>query len=180
MTPPRNVPSWDEFYLGLAYYCASRSKDPATQCGALIADPHNIPLGFGCNGAPRIINDHEIDWSRPAKYPFMLHSEVNAIKHAMANRHIGVNGLDGCTLYVTGHPCSKCMLQIVDKGIRRICHGPLPIKMVDDEEIRLSKYIAASGKIHVEKFQGNLQWALLRTQFMEQLGLFREDIWEHQ
>lgn len=175
MTPPREVPGWDEFYLGLAYQYAERSKDPSTQIGAVIVDPHYVPLGFGCNGASKKIKDTEIDWSRPAKYPFMRHAEENAIRHCRVS---DIRGLDNCILYVTGHPCSRCMNQLVDYGITRIVYGPMPIKMVNEEETALSKHIAEKGKVKVEKFEGNLSWVLSRTQKMESLGLFKNNIWE--
>ncbi len=181
MTPPRVVPDWDEFYLGLAYQYAARSKDPSTQCGAVVVDPDHIPMGFGCNGAPRQIPDDEIDWSRPpdgsqykGKYPFMAHAEDNAIDHCRVS---DLKALNGCTLYVTGHPCHKCMNRIVRKGISRVLYGPLPIKMVDEDERAASADIARKGKVKIEKFSGNLKWVLQRTQFMEQLGLFREGVW---
>jgi dCMP deaminase len=175
MTPPRAVPQWDEFYLGLAYMVASRSKDPSTQCGAVIVDPHNIPLSFGCNGAARVIKDEDIDWGRPSKYPFMLHCEDNAINHC--SRWIGVNGLDGCTVYVTGHPCAKCMNRMAGKGISRIVYGPLTINMVTTDEERTSDLIAQKAGISVEKFPGTLKWMLDKIKFMDGLGLFQDNVW---
>jgi dCMP deaminase len=176
MTPPRKVPSWDEFYLGLAYQYAGRSKDPHTQMGAVVVDPFYVPLGFGYNGAPRQIKDDDIDWSRSdgawtpdCKYPFMKHAEINCLDHC--NRFIGVNGLDNCILYVTSYPCSKCMLQVVSRGIQRICFGPLEYASGSPEELKISKHIADKAGVLVEPFNGELNWMKDRAMFVEKLGL---------
>lgn len=174
---PRKVPDWDEFYLGLAYQYASRSKDPDTQCGAVVVDANHIPMGFGTNGAPRQIKDEDLDWSRPkgenklkSKYGFVRHAEANAIDHCRVN---DLNALNDCTMYVTGHPCHQCMIDIVSKGIKRICYGPLAIKMVDQEQIDAAIYVADKAKVKIDKFSGSLNWVLERTKFMEQIGLFK-------
>ena len=185
MTPPRSVPDWDSFYMGLLYQYSGRSKDPNTQCGAVVIDKNNTPLGFGYNGVPRSIEDKEIDWFRPdpkipidptnpGKYVFVKHAEENAIRHSRA---ITIDGLEGCTIYVTGHPCVRCMLEIADKGIKRICYGPLPINMVDPNQIKIGQNIADRAKVKIDKFNGSLLWIKERTNWMEELGLFGEDIW---
>lgn len=165
MTPPRSVPNRDDYYMGLAYMIAAKSKDPSTQVGSIIVDIDNHPLGIGYNGPPRNINDNDIDWSRPAKYPYLLHSEINSINHSRGN-------LKGSTLYVTGHPCSLCMLDIVDKGISRICYGPLNITCVPKEEQELSLAIAKKGNVKVDKFEGSLNWIKDKFEWMNSIGLF--------
>ena len=42
----REVPERDEFYLGMAFWAASKSKDPNTQCGAFIIGKDNSPIGW--------------------------------------------------------------------------------------------------------------------------------------
>jgi dCMP deaminase len=182
MTPPRSVPDWDSFYIGLLYQYSGRSKDPNSQTGAAVIDANNVPLGFGMNGIPRAINDKEIDWSRPdpknpddlGKYPYIKHAEENAIRHSRA---ISINGLEGCTMYVTGHPCMRCMLEIADKGIKRVVWGPLALKMVDKNHFRYGEDIAKRAGIVVEKFTGSLLWVKERVNWMEEKGLFEKDIW---
>jgi len=168
MQPPRKVPNKDDYYMGMAWWSSRRSKDPRTQCGALIISKHNIPLGTGYNGPPRQIDDNAIDWSAPAKYPYMKHSEVNAIKHS--NPEL----LDGATLYINGRPCKDCMLDIVDAGVKRVVYYDRSPVMVDDEEWRLSQEIAAKGNVVLERFNGSLQWMKEDMEFFESLGLFDE------
>jgi len=168
MTPPREVPDWDSYYLGLAYMFAARSKDPHTQCGAIVVDDHHVPLGFGCNGAPRQMNDKEIDWERPHKYPFMRHAEENAIDHS---RILTLTFPPNCTMYVTGHPCSHCMLKIVSKGISRVLYGPNKIACVPKEEEELSQAIADKGHVIIQSFAGSLKWLDDRLKSLKETGL---------
>ena len=67
--PPRRVPPRDDYYMGQAFWIAAKSKDPSTQCGAIIVSRDNSPLGTGYNGPPKKINDTSVSWDRPEKYP---------------------------------------------------------------------------------------------------------------
>lgn len=44
--------SWDEYFMGIAYLSAMRSKDPGTQVGACIVSQENKILSMGYNGLP--------------------------------------------------------------------------------------------------------------------------------
>ena len=43
---------WDLFYLGLAQYISSASKDPSTKVGAVLVAENNSVLSTGWNGFP--------------------------------------------------------------------------------------------------------------------------------
>lgn len=119
-------PSWDSYLMRIASAVASRSHDPHTRHGAVIADRRHRPLGFGYNGFPAGGDDSVYTTERPGKYRCMIHAEVNAI----LNCH---GPLDGATLYVTGVPCAGCMLVIVQSGIKRVVYGFVESVMIDKE-----------------------------------------------
>lgn len=171
--PPRQVPYRDEFYLGMAFWAASRSKDPNTQCGAFIISKDNIPLGWGYNGPPQKINDNDVIWSRPEKYDFITHAEVNAIHYAPKN-------LDGSTIYVTGKPCKDCMLHIVRAGISRVVYfpykGPDKTSMLADPQISMkTEEIARKAGVSLEEFSNKLDWMVERMNWMKSIGIFSID-----
>lgn len=99
------VPSWDDHWMSIAYQYAKRSHDAQTKHGCVIVR-NNIPLSMGYNGAPSGAPDSIIPNIRQdgAKYPYYLHSELNAIINA-AKKGISI---DGAVIYVTGHPCAEC------------------------------------------------------------------------
>jgi dCMP deaminase len=140
-TPPRDVPSWDEYFLSLARQAATRSKDPNTQHGAVVVDPYKRVLSTGYNGGCRRIPDRCVDWSRPNKYAFVIHAEENALWHAQRL------DLDGCTLYVTGPPCSRCMLRIAHVGISRVVYGTTQSVSVDSVDWELAQQIAQLAEV---------------------------------
>jgi dCMP deaminase len=165
---PRRVPSCDDYYMGLAFWVASRSKDPHTQVGAVIVSFKNEPISTGYNGLPRGISDDQIDWDRPDKYDWIIHAESNAIKYANGS-------LSNSTLYITAPPCNKCMLEIAAVDIRRVVYF-MP-KIVDEKSSLVDKLqktleIANMASVILEEYKGNLNWMRDRFMFMEKLGIF--------
>jgi dCMP deaminase len=45
--------NWDEYFMSTAFLSAMRSKDPATQVGAVIVNQQKRIVGIGYNGMPR-------------------------------------------------------------------------------------------------------------------------------
>lgn len=107
-------------YMELAYARARFSKDTSTQVGAIIIGPFGDDRASGYNGAPRgCMADDGIDErgrTRPEKYFWFSHAELNAITNAA---RVGVP-LDGSTIVVTHPPCMDCARAIVQSGIKQV------------------------------------------------------------
>ena len=113
----RQVPSWDEYYLNICKVVATRSKDPNTQVGCIIAGPAHEIRSTGYNSLPRGIRDDLAErLERPTKYLWMEHAERNAIYNAA---RCGT-ALEGCTIYIELMPCMDCARAIVQAGIREV------------------------------------------------------------
>lgn len=153
--PPRETVPREDRYMGVAWTWASMSKDPNTQVGAIIVSYDNRPLGTGYNGPPKQIVDTEVDWSRPEKYPFVIHAERNAIDHC-------TDPPRGATLYVTGPPCSRCMLDVVKAGIGKVVYqewrSDEGSSLADREDWGTTVRIAKMGNVQLDRFKGNLNW----------------------
>jgi dCMP deaminase len=152
--PPKVVPSFDDYYMGLCYFIAARSKDPSTQHGSVIVDGSNIPLGWGYNGIPQKMQDRDISWRRPDKYPFIIHAEQNAIDHATCGSHRFVGG----TIYITGMPCIECAKRIVTKKLRKVIYGYRSSNMVPKEVADTVKEIFKLSNVTLEQYKGNMHW----------------------
>ena len=114
---PRDIPTWDEYYLSICEVVSRRSKDPNTQIGCVIAGPAREIRSTGYNSFPRGIRDDIPErFVRPAKYLWIEHAERNAICNAA---RCGT-ALEGCTLYVEIMPCMDCARAIVQAGIREV------------------------------------------------------------
>lgn len=112
---------WDRFYLGMAEYMASASKDPSTKVGAVIVRPDLTVASVGFNGFARGMEDRpELYADRDEKLSRIIHAETNAILNAHGP-------VDGCTLYVTFAPCDRCSVMVVQAGITRVvAYAPSP------------------------------------------------------
>ena len=176
--PPRVTPDRDSRYMGEAWQKAGFSKDPNTQVGAVIVSHDNVPLGAGYNGPPAVINDMSFSWDRPpkddpdafSKYDVVDHAEINAIEYSMCN------DLSGSTMYVTALPCPRCMLRIVRNRIRRVVYFDFQShsnSILQNNKLRDKTFrIAQLGHVHLDKFQGNLNWMLDWNKKLQDLGVF--------
>ena len=115
--------SWDEYFMGVAYLSAMRSKDPNTQVGACIVSPENKILSMGYNGLPIGCNDDDFPWVRESespldnKYFYATHSELNAILNYRGG------SLEGAKMYVTLFPCNECAKAIIQSGIKQLIYA---------------------------------------------------------
>jgi len=112
---------WDKRYLDLARDIAQWSKDPSTQCGAVVIGESGQVLSQGYNGFPRGMDDSDKLYNnRETKYDRIVHAEMNAIYNCA---HNGVS-LKDATMYVHGLPCChECSKAIIQVGIKEVVMG---------------------------------------------------------
>lgn len=111
---------WDFFFLGMAKYISTASKDPSTKCGAVIIRPDKSIASLGFNGFPKETKDDpEIYDNRKLKYERVVHAEMNALLQASEDLH-------GYTIYtwppgISGS-CARCTAHIIQAGIKKLVH----------------------------------------------------------
>lgn len=151
MTPPREPMPWRDYFMNMANNVRQRSKDPRTQCGAVLVDQQNRFISSGFNGPPPAIPDMNVDWSAPNKYPWIIHAENNALWYGCEAR--GMMGLRGCTMFVTSIPCARCMLQMVRARLHEIIWSDhvKPV-MCDDVDTKLAKEISQAGGVILTQY----------------------------
>ena len=108
-----NRPSWASYFFKIAEAVSTRSHDAQTKVGAVIVDKYNRILSTGYNGFPPGCDDDNLPNTRPEKYPFMIHAELNAIISTKVD-------LKESTLYTTYSPCIECAKAIAAAGIRKV------------------------------------------------------------
>lgn len=142
--------SWDEYFMSVAHLAALRSKDPNTQVGCcIISDDHKI-LSMGYNGLPKGCDDDVFPWEREGdtldtKYPFVVHSELNAILNFRGGT------LEGSTLYVSLFPCNECAKAIVQAGISTVVYDS--DKYADSASTRASKRMFDAAGVRYYQYQ---------------------------
>jgi len=113
---------WDDYFMATAFLSAMRSKDPATQVGAVIVNDQKRIVGIGYNGMPRGCSDDKLPWGKQdrdplnTKYMYVCHAEMNAI----LNRNAAT--VENCHIYVALFPCNECAKMIIQSGIKEIIY----------------------------------------------------------
>jgi deoxycytidylate deaminase len=100
------------------------------------------------------MQDRDISWRRPDKYPFIVHAEQNAIDNSGVDAHRFVGG----TIYITTMPCLECAKRIATKKLRRVVYGYRAAHMVSKEVADVVKEIFKFSNIALEQYKGNINW----------------------
>ena len=143
--------SWDEYFMGVSTLSAQRSKDPNTQVGACIVSNDNKILSMGYNGFPKGCSDEDFPWERDGedemstKYPFVTHSELNAILNYRGG------SLVGAKIYVSLFPCNECAKAIIQAGIRTVVYDS--DKYSDSVTTKASKKMFDAAGVRYYKYQ---------------------------
>jgi len=151
-------PSFDEYFLMLAFDVRLRSDDKFNKHGAIIVDNFSKHIvGTGYNGT---ISGSTLDtinyYDREYRRKFMIHAEENAILNCWKNP---LESKEGATIYVTGEPCVNCLQRIVNFGITKIVCADREgtITESDDTEKIRDKIFSISG-IEIEKISLTNFW----------------------
>ena len=144
-------PSWDEYFMRLAYLVSTRATCTRRKVGAVIVKDRRV-LTTGYNGPPKglahcdvtgcIREDLDIPSGERHELCRGLHAEQNAIIQAAV---YGVS-IKGSTIYVTNHPCVVCAKMIINAEIEEIVYAE---GYPDD----LAKLILLESGIKVRQFK---------------------------
>lgn len=124
---PETRPDWDEYFLSIAEEVSTRSIDPSTKHGCVLVKDKHI-IGTGYNGPPRGMDDSKIPLTRPDKYKWFKHSEVQALNNRVLIQR-------GFTAYITGEPCFHCLTSLYDQGVYRIVYGDRGSHCIDEDDL---------------------------------------------
>ena len=115
--------SWENYFMGIAFFSAQRSKDPVTQVGACIVNEEKRIVGVGYNGMPDRCHDNDFTWGKgenlelhETKHAYVCHAEMNAIMNKTSA------SLKNCTIYVSLFPCNECAKIIIQSGIKKVVY----------------------------------------------------------
>jgi dCMP deaminase len=110
-------PSKLQNYMDIAETVALRSHDSETKVGALLVNNRSgAIIATGYNGFIKGADDASLPSTRPEKYEYILHAEMNLLTNCA--RH-GIS-MDDCYLVSTLSPCKLCMRLMVNSGITKV------------------------------------------------------------
>lgn len=111
-------PSWDEYFMEIAFQTAMRGTCSRRMVGAVVVKDKRIK-GTGYNGSPPGM-PHCIDDGcemRDGHCIRCVHAEPNALLECTPEER------RGATLYVTDYPCPECQKLIISAGITEIVYA---------------------------------------------------------
>ena len=153
----RKRPSWDEYFLALAFTVSSRSKDEETSHGCIITDKKNTILGTGYNGPIKQINDDLIPKKRPFKYNFFLHSESNAI----FNCKVLPKDCGGGKAYITGKCCNHCFQSLLQIGVDEFYMAKRQgTRLENDASDKIFNFLVDNTKVKIQYIDVNFEWLI--------------------
>lgn len=147
MIDTQERPSWDEYFMKLAYEVATRTTCLRRAVGAVIVKERRI-LATGYNGVPTgIAHCSEVGCLRQQlgvpsgqRHEICrgLHAEQNAIIQAA---HYGID-ISASSIYITTQPCVVCAKMIINAGIVEIVYAnpyddELALSMLNEAGIAL-------------------------------------------
>ena len=143
-------PSWDEYFMEMAFLVAGRSTCERRSVGAVAVKNKRI-LATGYNGAPSGAKhclevgckrqQLNVPSGEKAELCRGVHAEQNCIIQAAYH---GIS-LKGATLYVTNQPCSICAKMIINTGFERIVYcspydDKLTFEILEESKIKIEIY----------------------------------------
>ncbi|CAF3572204.1 unnamed protein product [Rotaria sordida] len=120
-------PSWDQYFLMLAWITASHGNCVRHRVGCIIADTDLRIIATGYNGTPGNIKacdqggckrcwNMSIEHGERLDECICIHAEESALFEA------GRRLCQNATLYVTHNPCRQCSKKITQNGIKRVVY----------------------------------------------------------
>lgn len=138
-------PDWDTYFIDLAKLVSTRSIDPNTKHGCILVDSKNRVISMGYNGPVQGIDDSLVPLERPTKYQWFLHAEKNALLFCSQS------SIENGTAYITGMPCTECLVMLIQKGIKLVVYGDLDSACVSPQGKEESIKIANTCGVKLEQ-----------------------------
>ncbi len=157
-------PSWDEYFMRMAYMAATRSTCTRRKVGAVIVKDKRI-ISTGYNGPPTgslhcdetgcLREQLHIPSGERHELCRGLHAEQNAIIQAASNG----TAISGGVIYVTTHPCVVCSKMLINAGIKEIIFAEgypdeLSELMLIESDMKTRKYDVSENFKNL-LFEGN-------------------------
>lgn len=161
-------PDWDEWLMTLCFVVSMRSHDLSTKHGAILSNNKHQILGVGYNGFPRGGDDCSLPQTRPLKYEWMVHAESNCV---LNSQNLLMSG--GYTMHVTGMPCSRCMLIMIQAGVKNIVYGSVTSACVDYNVIETVHNLSNEYRVNMRYWGGSGRLSLIKN-MAEKYNYFSE------
>ncbi|MBU0929960.1 MAG: dCMP deaminase family protein [Nanoarchaeota archaeon] len=150
-------PSWDEYFMYLAAWAATRSSCRHLQTGAVIVKDKRV-VATGYNGAPRTVENCLVQGCRKDQFGVDFEKKgtgncrgTHAERNAM--QQLSMYELEGSSMYTIYYPCSDCAKDIIGAQLSKIFYlfdykgeGTLVDELIKEAPISLKQLVLDYGK----------------------------------
>lgn len=145
-------PSWDDYFMEIAYVVAKRSTCLRRKVGAVLVSGRRI-LATGYNGPPQGLKHcdelggcYRERMGIPSGHRQELCRAVHAEQNAVIQAAVHGVALNNVTLYSTTQPCVTCAKILINANVRRIVYaGGYPdefaLQLLDEAGVELERWV---------------------------------------
>lgn len=147
-------PTYDEYFMSMAFLAATRSTCLRRQVGAVLVKNKHV-LATGYNGPPKGMKHceetgclrKELNIPSGERHEICrgLHAEQNAIIQAAV---FGIS-IDESVIYVTDTPCVVCAKMLINAGVKEIIYA-------GDYPDELAREMIEESKLKIKRFHGRI------------------------
>lgn len=167
-------PSFDEYFMYLAFAVSVRSDDLFQKIGAVIVHENSQHIvGTGYNNTIRGMTD-KICRPKDRNYRrrFMKHAEDNAIKNCVVHP---LHSNSVFKLYITAKPCLDCLEDVINFGIKHIIYldriGTITDSGKTDKIFEEIEQLYTYKGIRFDKFDINNPWVVKGIELLKNTEL---------
>ncbi|MBI9032598.1 cytidine/deoxycytidylate deaminase family protein [bacterium] len=153
----KNRPSWQKYFIEMAYLVSSRSTCLRRKVGAIIVKNNQV-LATGYNGAPKSVPHCSVtgclreQLNVPSGERHELCRGVHAEQNAIIQAAVNGTSIQNAELYCTTQPCIICAKMIINSEIKRVFvaesyNDKMSLEMFTQANVELIKVDRETGQL---------------------------------
>jgi dCMP deaminase len=152
-----NRPSWQKYFIDMAYLVSTRSTCLRRKVGAVIVKNNQV-ISTGYNGAPKNVPHCSItgclrqQMNVPSGQRHELCRGVHAEQNAIVQAAVNGTSIQNAELYCTTQPCIICAKMIINSEIKRVFvaesyNDEMSLEMLTQANVELIKVDKETGQL---------------------------------
>ncbi len=152
-----NRPSWQKYFIDMAYLVSTRSTCLRRKVGAVIVKNNQV-ISTGYNGAPKSVPHCSItgclrqQMNVPSGQRHELCRGVHAEQNAIVQAAVNGTSIQNAELYCTTQPCIICAKMIINSEIKRVFvaesyNDEMSLEMLTQANVELIKVDKETGQL---------------------------------
>ncbi len=153
----KNRPSWQKYFIDMAYLVSTRSTCLRRKVGAVIVKNNQV-ISTGYNGAPKSVPHCSLtgclrqQMNVPSGERHELCRGVHAEQNAIVQAAVNGTSIQNAELYCTTQPCIICAKMIINSEIKRVFvaesyNDKMSLEMLTQANVELIKVDKDTGQL---------------------------------